>query len=134
MGHGTDEKRQGILSAMNEKENIVLQGLKIELAAITAEIQKLSIKVFSPRISAEVPEWLNIESAVALKGGAALSTYRTRLFLQPCCGRNYKLIGGRKCWSRADVLQWLLITDADLKKYAEEWGVKIPSNYKKRSA
>jgi len=119
---------------MNENENLILQGLKIELASMSAEIQKLSAKVSAPVASAEVPEWVNIETAVALKGGAALSTYKTRLFLQPCCGLNYKSIAGRKCWRRDEVMRWLLITDADLKKYADEWGVKIPAIYKKRGA
>jgi len=119
---------------MNEMENLILQGLKLELATITSELQKFATKVCTPVASAEVPEWVNLETAVELKGGAALSTYKTRLFLQPCCGLNYKLIGGRKCWRRDDVMRWLLITDADLKKYAEEWGVKIPAIYKKRGA
>jgi len=81
-----------------------------------------------------LPEWVNLETAAGLKGGAALATYKTKLFLQPCCGRNYRLVGGRKCWLRADVIAWIKITDSDLKKYADIWKVKIPSNYAARVA
>jgi len=134
MGNNPGKFRQEVLQNMNEKENLILQGIKIEMATITSEIQKLSTKVCSPAASAEVPEWVNLETAVALKGGAKLSTYKTRLFLQPCCGLNYRLIGGRKCWRRDDVMRWVNITDADLKKYAAEWKVKIPAVYTQRSA
>ena len=75
---------------------------------------------------------LNLETAVKLKGGGALATYQTKLFLQPCCGLNYRKIAGRKCWRRDDVIRWLAITDADLKAYGDEWKVTIPDNYKSK--
>jgi len=119
---------------MNDKESLILQGLKLEIGTLTAEIQKLASRVCAPAKLVSVPEWVNLETAAKLKGGASLSTYQTRLFLQPCCGLNYTLIGGRKCWSREEVVRWLTITDADLKAYANEWKVKIPANYERRSA
>jgi hypothetical protein len=82
----------------------------------------------------DLPEWVNIETAAARKGGAALSTYKTKLFLQPCCGRNFRYQGGRKSWRKADVIEWLDITDSGLKAYAEKWEVKIPANYVARAA
>jgi hypothetical protein len=118
---------------MNAAEDLILQGLKLEMATMTAELQKLAAKVCSPAGPVSMPEWVNLETAAGLKGGAALSTYQTRLFLQPCCGLNYRLIGGRKCWKRDDVIRWLAITDADLKSYSAEWKVTIPVIYKKRS-
>jgi len=119
---------------MKETENLILQGLKLELATLTAEVQKIAAKIVAPAVTVTMPEWVNLETAVKLKGGGALSTYQTRIFLQPCCGLNCRLIGGRKCWRREDVIHWLTITDADLKAYAAKWKVNIPENYKKRSA
>ncbi len=118
---------------MTGTENLILQGLKLEIATMTAEIQKLAVKTSSPSCPSPLPEWINLETAVSMKGGAAFATYRTKLFLQPCCGLNFKLIGGRKCWRREDVIRWVSITDADLKAYAEEWKVSIPKEYEKRS-
>jgi hypothetical protein len=76
---------------------------------------------------------VDLRRAVELKGGAAYETYRTKIFLQPCCGRNSKLIGGRKCWPREEVIQWLGITDSGLLEYAGKYKVSIPENYAKRS-
>ena len=118
---------------MNDKENLILQGLKIEMTTLTVEIQKLAARTSTPA-AVNMPEWVNLETAAKLKGGAALSTYQTRIFLQPCCGVNYRKIGGRKCWRREDVIRWLAITDVDLKTYAVEWKVTIPEKYLKRSA
>jgi hypothetical protein len=119
---------------MNGEENLILQGLKLEIATLTQEIQKLRVNTeVKPRYET-APEWLTLQAAVAMKGGAAIATYQTKLFLQPCCGRNYKLIGGRKCWRREEVVRWIGITDADLKTYASEWKVNIPKNYERRSA
>jgi hypothetical protein len=69
----------------------------------------------------------------AIEGGASLNFYRQKLFLQPCCGLNYKMIGGRRCWKKEDVVAWLSITDEDLKEYAEKRRVEIPGVYQKRS-
>jgi hypothetical protein len=119
---------------MNGEENLILQGLKLEIAVLTQEVQKLRVNTeVKPRYET-APEWITLEAAAAMKGGAALATYQTKLFLQPCCGLNYKLIGGRKCWRREDVIRWIGITDADLKTYAAEWKVNIPENYERRSA
>jgi hypothetical protein len=105
---------------------------------------------------ADLPEWLDLEQALALKrgvcpprkrtetgknraendpmeGGASITTYRQRQFLQPCCGLNYRLVGGRKCWRKEDVIEWLSVTDENLKTYAEERQVKLPSAYQKRA-
>ena len=118
---------------MNAEENLILQGLKIEIAALTQTIQELRLITETPR--QETPsEWITLEVAAKMKGGAALATYQSKLFLQPCCGLNFQVIGGRKCWRREEVIRWIGITDADLKKYAAEWRVKIPKNYERRSA
>ena len=119
---------------MNAEENLILQGLKIEIAALTQTVQELVVNSEARKRYETAPEWITLEAAAEMKGGAALATYQTKIFLQPCCGLNYRLIGGRKCWRREEVIRWIGITDADLKKYAAEWRVSIPKNYERRSA
>jgi hypothetical protein len=135
---------------MNESENLILQGLQIGLDRLALEIAKQRQEAESRGRFAELPEWLDLEQAVALKrglcatkkrggddlvmGGASLTTYRQKLFLQPCCGLNYKMISGRRCWKKEDVIAWLAITDEDLKTYADKYRVTLPDVYKKRSA
>lgn len=80
-----------------------------------------------------IPEWVTLENACKLKGGGALQTYKTKLFLQPCCGTNYSYVCGRKSWNKQDVIEWLSITDSHLKTYAERYGVTIPASYAARS-
>jgi hypothetical protein len=120
---------------MNTTElEMILQGYSIAISTLTQEIQALRIDIQKQKRIDNLPDWINLETAVSLKGGPAYQTYRTKLFLQPCCGRNYQYVGGRKCWRREDVLDWLAITDSSLKAYAEKWKVSIPENYERRSA
>lgn len=113
---------------------LILQGYNITLASLSQEIKALRIDLEKKSRTENLPDWLTLREAVSLKGGPAYETYRTNYFLQPCCGRNSKIIGGRKCWSRQDVLAWLGITDSGLNEYAEKWKVTLPENYKRRSA
>jgi hypothetical protein len=120
---------------MNTTElEMILQGYSIAISTLTQEIQALRIDIQKQKRIDNLSDWINLETAVSLKGGPAYQTYRTKLFLQPCCGRNYQSVGGRKCWRREDVLDWLVITDSGLKAYAEKWKVPIPENYERRSA
>jgi hypothetical protein len=118
---------------MNTTE-LVLQGFSIELSKITIALNEIKEAVQTKSKYDELPEWINIDLAVKLKGGCALETIKTKLFLQPCCGTNYKTIEGRKCWRKNDVIVWIDIDDSGLKSYAEKYGVSIPENYEKRSA
>jgi hypothetical protein len=141
---------------MNETESLVLQGLQLGIDRLALEIAKQRQEAESRGRYAELPEWLDLEQAVALKrglcpqkkrtengnsrasgeaapGGASLNFYRQKLFLQPCCGLNYKMIGGRRCWKKEDVVAWLSITDEDLKSYAEKYHAELSAAYKKRA-
>jgi len=135
---------------MTENENLILQGLQIGIDRLAFEIAKQRQEAESRGRYDDLPEWLDLEQVVALKrglcatkkrggdeltmGGASLNTYRQKLFLQPCCGLNYKMVGGRRCWCKEDVIAWLAITDEGLKAYAEKYGVKLPDIYIERSA
>ena len=119
---------------MNAQESLAIQGVQLA-------VDRLSMEIATQRQEAEeqarfksLPEWVTLEQAAAVKGGPALITYRQRSFLRPCCGRNYKMVGGRQCWHREQVIAWLGITDAELKNYAAAHGVKLPENYEKRGA
>jgi hypothetical protein len=113
---------------------LILQGFSIELSKITLAINEMKTAVYQKTKYDELPEWINVDLATKLKGGCSPEWIKNKLFLQPCCGTNYKTIGGRKCWRKDDVIAWLEITDSELKNYSEKWKVSIPENYEKRSA
>jgi hypothetical protein len=119
---------------MKQEEIMILQGISIELSKLTLGIQELKAGIIKEAKYDNLPEWLTLEIAASLKGGTTLSNYRNKIFLQPCCGLNYKLQGGRKVWKKENVIEWLSITDDQLKAYAEKWKVSIPVIYEKRSA
>jgi len=113
---------------------LILQGHQIELSKLTLAFNELKNTIGNKTKYDNLPEWVTIDLAVQLKGGCSLIHVKNMLFLQPCCGTNSKSIGGRKCWRLKDVIDWLEITDNDLKNYAEKWGVTLPKNYERRSA
>ncbi|MGP1522648.1 MAG: hypothetical protein ACTTKC_05025 [Treponema sp.] len=117
---------------MNEKEyHFQVLDLKISQAiALIKENREIEAK---KDFADKLPEWITLETAVKLKGGGALETYKTSLFLQPCCGTNSASVCGRKSWKKSDVIEWLEITDHTLKSYADRFGVTIPAHYVKRS-
>jgi hypothetical protein len=78
----------------------------------------------------DLPEFLTLEQAVNLKGGAAVATYATKYWLQPCCGLESKRVGGRKVWRKDLVLEWIEITDDMLFEYGKKFGITIPDKYK----
>jgi hypothetical protein len=119
---------------ITQEEILALQGINIELSKLVLGMQELKAGINDKSKYDNLPEWLTLEQCVQLKGGTTLSNYRNKIFLQPCCGLNYKLLGGRKVWKKEDVILWLSVTDDQLKKYAEQWNVSIPRLYEKRSA
>jgi hypothetical protein len=118
---------------MNQTE-LILQGFSVELSKITLAINEMKTAICLKSKYDELPEWINLDLATKLKGGCSPEWIKNKLFLQPCCGTNYKMVGGRKCWRKDDVIAWLDITDSNLKTYAEKWKVSIPENYERRSA
>jgi hypothetical protein len=102
---------------MTASENFVLQGLKLTIDNLALEIMRQREDANKKSVYSGLPEWLTLEQAVKLKGGAALNTYRCKPNLQPCCGNNYKIIGGRRCWRREDIIMWLNISDEELEAY-----------------
>ena len=102
-------------------ENYQMKVLEVKIDALTHLVETLA----APKKEvADLPEHITLEQAVALKGGCALNTVKARWWLQPCAGTNSHRIGGRKCWNKSEVLQWLEITDADLPDYARKFGIK----------
>ncbi|MDR2097671.1 MAG: hypothetical protein LBP37_04045 [Spirochaetaceae bacterium] len=139
---------------MNDTENLTLQGLQLSIDRLSLEIAKQRQEAESRGRYDGLPEWIDLEQAVALKrgvcaekkraesgtvktapaaGGASLITYRQKLFLQPCCGLNYRLVAGRRVWKKEDVIAWLSITDEDLLAYAESRGISLPKVYEDRA-
>jgi hypothetical protein len=123
----------GEAGGMNNLE-LILQGFTLELSKITLALNELKAETIRKSKYDNLPEWVNVDLATKLKGGCSPDWIKNTLCLQPCCGTNYKLIGGRKCWRLSDVLDWLEISDSDLKRYAEKWKVSLPLKYERRSA
>jgi hypothetical protein len=119
---------------INREAELLLQGHQIELSKITLAIAELKEAIKSKSKYEDLPAWINIDLAVQLKGGCSLGQIKNVFCLQPCCGTNSKLIGGRKCWKTDDVIEWLGIADSDLKRYGEKWKIKIPEKFLERSA
>jgi len=117
---------------MNSEESLEIRGMQIAIESLAIEIAKQRREAEEQARFKSLPEWVTLEQAAAIKGGPALVTYRQKSFLRPCCGRNYKMVGGRQCWHRDQVIVWLGITDAELKRYAAAHSVKLPENYEKR--
>jgi hypothetical protein len=109
--------------------DLILNGYRLEFASITQELKNLRIEMAKKSFADGLPEWINLERAAEMKGGAAFSTYKTRLFLQPCCGRNFRLVGGRKVWRKEDVIRWLDVDDDGLAEYAREFHATLPDTY-----
>jgi hypothetical protein len=118
---------------MNAAEDLVLHGLKLSIDKLAFEIAQYREEAALKSKHSDLAEWLTLEQAIALKGGTSLATYRQKPFLQPCCGKNYRLVGGRRCWRRNDVLEWIGITDDNgLVAYARDRGVELPKVYQRR--
>ena len=76
--------------------------------------------------------FLTIEECAIMKGGAALNTYKANRLLLPGAGnpKYASYIGGRLCFHREVVLEWLHVTDADYVEYARRCGITIiPEKY-----
>ena len=113
---------------------LYLQGYQLELTKMTIALNDLKESIGKKSKYDDLPAWINLDLAAQLKGGCSPDWMKNTLCLQPCCGTNYKLIGGRKCWRKDDIVEWLEISDGDLKNYGEKWKVSIPEKYLRRSA
>jgi hypothetical protein len=141
---------------MNDTENLILKGLLLSIDRLDMDIARQRQEVQSRGSYDSLPEWLDLEQAITLKrgicagkkraengktrdectpvlGGASINFFRQKLYLQPCCGRNYRMIGGRRCWKKDDVIKWLSVTDEDLMTYAETYGTQLPKVYMDRA-
>lgn len=91
-----------------------------EFKEILEEIRELKKMIDRPA-EKEIPEWLNDMECWKLKGGCALTTYRTKRFYQCKGGVPDAYIGGRKCWNRKSVEEWLGVTDDGLEEYHRKY-------------
>ncbi len=118
------------------REKFILEVIDAKTSAMLEIVEKIEEEQknlsYEKSLNA-LPEWVNLEMAHKLKGGGALGTFKKMQCLQPCCGTNSKIVCGRKSWNKRDVIEWLSITDHDLKNYAERFGVTIPKTFEKRS-
>lgn len=112
-----------------ELKEIQLQNEK--LIRELAEVHKL-LETVVPQSKNE-KEFLNVEECARMKGGAALNTYKASArWLLPGAGNPQyaSYIGGRLCFARDVVMEWLHVTDADYVEYARRCGITIiPEKY-----
>lgn len=98
-----------------------MQTIRCQLSYLVEAVRKLP----QTDEAAQLPEFITLEQAAKLKGGASFNTYKTRCYLQPCGGAQSVRVGGRKCWKRADVLEWLSVDDTALDSYLHRFGVEV---------
>lgn len=104
---------------------------QFDLASVSLKLDRVLSLMADMRVEREksdepVPAFLSLADACALKGGCAYETCRARWWLHPCAGTNSVKVGGKKCWRRDDVLEWLDVTDDRLADYARKFGVTLP--------
>jgi len=119
---------------MKDNESLALHGMQIAIERLTMELAKQRQEAEAQARYKDLPEWVTLKQAAALKGGPTFITYEQKSFLMPCCGKNSEIVGGRRCWHRDDVIVWLGITDKKLKQYANKYSTRLPDTYEKRSA
>lgn len=112
-----------------ELKQIQLQNEK--LIRELAEVHQLLANVVPQ--SENEKEFYTVEECAQKKGGAALNTYKASArWLLPGAGnpKYASYIGGRLCFSRTVVDEWLHVTDADYPDYARRCGITIiPEKY-----
>lgn len=103
-----------------------MTGQEFDIATIRCQLTYL-VEAFrqTERHTEQLPEFITLELAAKLKGGASFNTYKTRYHLQPCGGTQSVRVGGRKCWKKADVLEWLSVDDAALETYLRRFGQEV---------
>lgn len=91
-----------------------------ELKIILDELYELKAKVDEKKNDL-TSMWYNDQQCWQLKGGMALTTYRSNRFFQVKGGIPDAYVGGRKVWSRDSVSEWLSIPDSQLEEYHKKY-------------
>lgn len=78
--------------------------------------KKLENSASLPQDESFIPpkQWFSLDEACFLKG-LNYKTACNRIYLQPNGGKPDAKVGGRKKFSRSTVLQWLVLSDDELK-------------------
>lgn len=92
-----------------------------EINLILKEIQELKNQLQIQKESEVKQEWYNDEQCWKLKGGMALSTYRSNRYYQIKGGIPDAYVGGRKVWSKASVMEWITLIDEELPDYHKKY-------------
>lgn len=61
----------------------------------------------------DLPQWVNLSQACQIKG-LNYKTSQNRPELQPLRGVPEGYIGGRKCWRRETILEWVPLSDSEI--------------------
>jgi hypothetical protein len=102
-----------------------------ELKAIDEKLTKLLSQETDPSRA-----WYTLAQAWDLKGGCAWETFRQNRWIQPLGGLYEGYIGGKACFRRETILEWLPLADEMLPAYHEKHltGARVPAVKKARKA
>lgn len=97
--------------------------MELEIPEIDTILKKLEeiTKLVATNKNIMSQQFYNDEQCWNLKGGMALTTYRSNRYYQCKGGIPDAYVGGRKVWSRESVLEWLYVTDDQLENYHKKY-------------
>lgn len=106
-----------------ELKQIQLQNEK--LIREVAEVHKM-IATVTPQPEIQ-KEFYNVDECAQMKGGCSILTYKQNRTLLPGAGnpKYASYVGGRLCFSRDLVVEWLNVTDDAYPEYARKYGVTL---------
>ena len=111
---------------MNGEDVMRLKAIEMKVDCILETMQaQQTEKLDVEKLNSIDSEWITLRQACELLGASySRKTIQTRPELQPCLGRGVK-IGRCKCWTRAQIAEWLAARTPEQKaayrkKYAEE--------------
>lgn len=107
--------------------DLELRSIQLQTERVLNELSEVHELLGELTPKKEQREFYTVEECARMKGGASLNTYKTNRFLLPGCGnpRYAVYVGGRLCFSQAEVQRWLSVTDAEYLNYAGECGITI---------
>lgn len=116
---------------MMNVDEIRLKGIELNILRMAHAMDDVQKAVIESTFVQDIPAFCTLKKAAGLKGVVAYQTLVKRSWQQPCCGQNWLKFNGHRCWKRADIINWLKITDETLEEYANANGVDISKYFSK---
>ena len=117
---------------MSELEDFEFELLLKEVRSLKKSFKEFSFTSLQEERNRELPEFITLKEAAKLKGVTSYENLQKRPWQQPNCGKDYVRVNGHRCFRKADVLEWLEITDDTLEEYAISKKVDISKHFKNK--